>query len=133
MISAVLPENLDLVWKQVEPLLAKGLQLDHFHPIDMYAKILSGELQLWIGYEDDEIHSAGLTRIYDTALSRVLSIEVVGGTRYDEWEGEALEKTTRFAKDNKCNKVEIHGRRGFGRRNRLKDFKEAYTVFEKDI
>lgn len=90
MISRVEPENVGLVWAELEPMILKGLsrgQGDECHPEVMKARIVAGDLQLWAVVEDDELTGACVLSVRDSAVRKVW-VELLAGKNMDSWADE---------------------------------------------
>ncbi len=129
MIALVPAHEVTRVWQDVAPLLQKAVDLapGRYDVVDILTYVLQNEYQLWIGFTDEGIHSAGVTRIYDTPLARVFSILWLGGSNLKDWQDEALAVTRRFALDHGCTIREIVGREGWGR---MTGFEKFSTTFQ---
>ena len=129
MIALVPSHEVVRVWQDVAPLLQMAVDRapGRYEVVDILTNVMQNESQLWIGFDEDQIHSAGITRIYDTPLARVFSIQWLGGNNLKDWQEEALDVTRRFALDHGCTIREIIGREGWGK---MTGFEKFSTTFQ---
>ena len=87
MISLVPSEEVYRIWPDVAPLLQMAIDVtpSRYDLEGLFEELDAGRTQLWIGFDEDyKVHSAGITRIYETQLAKIISIEWLGGERLDE-------------------------------------------------
>ena len=117
IVSAVVREDIPALWHIIEPMLEQALEYspERFDTVDIYADLLTSKLSLWIAIEDEEIVSCAVIRIYDTPLTRVLSLDYLAGKDMESWLNEGHETINRYAYDNKCRRMECRGRPGWSK------------------
>lgn len=102
LISHVLPEQLDLVWNELEPQIIRGLthgQGDECYPELMKAQILNERMQLWaIQDEEQRELRAGVVVSVRDSKTRKVWVELLAGENIDEWASD-LEDTLRTFKE----------------------------------
>ncbi len=135
MISLIPQDHVNNVWSEVGPIIQKAVDQSpgRFDVVDILTEAMLGNVQLWIGFNEDDrkIHSAGITRIYEVPLARVLSIQWLAGSDLQQWIDEAIQTTESFARDQGCTRIEIIGREAWGRI--MKDYHKLHTTFEKEL
>lgn len=114
IITMVYPANISAIWHEVEPLLIPAIdRFKTFTSNGVYERILGGNAQLWVQWEDKVI-AAVVTEFKPYEL----------GVAFNLWLGGALEGGAPlwkkflkvlcdFAKKNKCTWVEDCGRDGW--------------------
>lgn len=95
-------------------------------------KLISGLAQLWIVSRDNvAIVASGTTEILNAnSGARILQITTLGGADLEQWM-HLWPKMEVFAKAEKCDKVRLHGRRGW--QKIMKDYHEPWVTLEKAI
>lgn len=101
LISHVMPEDLDVVWSELEPQIMRGLthgQGDECYPELMKAQILDERMQLWaIQNEEHELRAGVVVSVRDSKTRKVW-VELLAGEDIDEWASD-LEDTLRTFKE----------------------------------
>ena len=93
-----------------------------------------GRQQLWVVYEQDEaIKGVATTEILSYPNKTMLGIQYLGGRDLETWGFSFLEMAEDFAKAVKCSGIEATARKGFWKWFKEYYYKDAYTVFEKEI
>ena len=135
VISLIPPQYIHDVWMQVAPLLERALDRapGRFGAGDMFMLLSRGEYQLWAVFENEVIVASFTTRLYQTPQSKVCCIEWVGGARLHEWIDNVVLIVESFARDNGCQKVEGHGRKGWHKAAVKHGWHELATTWEHDL
>ena len=88
-ISYVPPKDVGLIWKQIEPLLLKPLEIDGFAymPKDIFDSLLKKKMQLWISWnvKQNNVEAAIVTEIIDYPRLRSCRYFLAGGTNMKSW------------------------------------------------
>lgn len=135
-ITAVPTDLIAGIWKEVAPLLHPAVERSNgrWTMQTLLIALKEGKQQLWIVYEQDEaIKGVATTEILSYPNKKMLGIQYLGGRDLDTWGLSFLEMAEDFAKAVKCSGIEATARKGFMKWFKEYDYKDAYTVFEKEI
>ena len=134
-ISYVPPKDVGLIWKQIEPLLLKPLEIDGFAymPKDIFDSLLKKKMQLWISWnvKTNNVEAAIVTEIIDYPRLRSCRYFLAGGTNMKSWFNPIKERIEQWAKLNKCQRIELVGRKGWVKW--LKDYKQKHIILMKEL
>ena len=134
-ISYVPPEDVGLIWKQIEPLLLKPLEIDGFAymPKDIFDSILKKKMQLWISWngKTNVVEAAIVTEIIDYPRLRSCRYFLAGGTNMKSWFNPMKEQIEQWAIQNNCQRIELVGRKGWVKW--LKDYKQKHIILMKEL
>ena len=132
IISYVPPENVKVIWGQVEPLLLRGIYYDDFSydGRNLLDGILKKDMQLWISWTN-KVESAVLTQITDYPKFKVCRWFLAGGFNMKHWLDEMTNQVETWAKQNKCKRIELVGRKGWLKK--LKDYEAKHIVMTKEL
>ena len=132
IISYVPPQDAGMIWKQVEPLLMKGMKYDdHSHSgKDLYDAVLEKKMQLWISW-NGYVESAILTQLIDYPNFRVCRWFLAGGKNLHAWLDEMTHQVETWAVANEVKRIELVGRKGWIKK--LKDYEEKHIVMTKEL
>jgi len=134
-ISYVPPKDVGLIWKQIEPLLLKPLEIDGFAymPKDIFDSLLKKKMQLWISWnvKTNEVEAAIVTEIIDYPRLRSCRYFLAGGTNMKSWFNPVKEQVEHWAKLNKCQRIELVGRKGWVKW--LRDYKQKHIILMKEL
>ena len=113
------------VWFRVRGLIAAALERGTGETTieEVEEALASGLMLLWLGVDDIEIVSAGITQLSDN----VCTLVAYGGRREDH----LLQTIENYARDEGCKKLRVIGREGW--RRVLKDYRLSHIVLEKAI
>tara|TARA_R110002167_G_scaffold50981_4_gene147936 strand:- start:542 stop:1012 length:471 start_codon:yes stop_codon:yes gene_type:complete len=134
-ISYVPPKDVGLIWKQIKPLLLKPLEIDGFAymPKDIFDSLLKKKMQLWISWnvKQNNVEAAIVTEIIDYPRLRSCRYFLAGGTNMKSWFNPIKEQIEQWAKLNKCQRIELVGRKGWVKW--LRDYKQKHIILMKDL
>ena len=134
-ISYVPPQDVGLIWKQIEPLLLKPLEIDGFAymPKDIFDSILKKKMQLWISWngKTNVVEAAIVTEIIDYPRLRSCRYFLAGGTNMKSWFNPMKEQIELWAIQNNCQRIELVGRKGWVKW--LKDYKQKHIILMKEF
>jgi len=134
-ISYVPPKDVGLIWKQIEPLLLKPLEIDGFAymPKDIFDSLLKKKMQLWISWnvKTNNVEAAIVTEIIDYPRLRSCRYFLAGGTNMKSWFNPIKKQIEQWAKLNKCQRIELVGRKGWVKW--LKDYKQKHIILMKEL
>lgn len=128
-------EDIPALWHIVEPMLEQALEHypDRFDTVDIYADLLTSKLSLWVAIEEEQIVSCAVVRIYDTPISRILSLDYIAGEKIDTWLAEGHTAINRYAYDNKCSRMEGRGRPGWTKPVKELGWKVVAVCYERPV
>jgi len=118
--------DVDAMWPQAEPFLAKALARQHdFAADDIKGFCKNQYMQLWL----IPGHHALVTQIQDKTLCRICMIVLCGGDGL-EFKGEAMTALTGYARAMHCDELRIEGRKGWAP---VLGFEPIATVMRKKL
>ena len=128
------PSDVTKLWGKVEPLITKALKHNHGELIssDILELLLQRRQLLWIGFEDNDIHSAlvGEFITYPRKKAfRVITWSTKSGYHYEEWM-ELFNKIENFARLNGCSVMEAWTRKGLAKKL---NWNHSYSVVVKQL
>ena len=132
-VSLIHPDCVRNCWEEVSPLLEKSIDTAHgrYAMDDILGEIVSFDQHLWVVFDDDRILAALTTRFVEYPGKRMLAGQFLGGERIMQWRDKMLTTLERWAKDSKCEGLEMTGRNGFERVLAPHGLTPEYVVFEK--
>jgi len=127
------PDDVPYVWEDVAPMLAKASvhSEGELEPEDFLEPLSTGEMQLWVAYEDNDIINAAMvTQFIQYPQKKILRIISLAGEDFKEIKNfQAMIEG--FAIKYGCTAIELWGRKGW--KKLLPDWKDAYTVYTKEL
>ena len=100
-------------------------------PEDFIDPLSTGEMQLWVAYEDnDNIHAAMVTQFIQYPQKKILRIISLAGQNFEEIKS-FQSMIEGFAIRYGCTAIEMWGRKGW--KKLLPDWKDSYTVYTKEL
>jgi hypothetical protein len=127
------PDDVPYVWEDVAPMLAKAAvhSEGELEPEDFLEPLSTGEMQLWVAYEDDDnINAAMVTQFIQYPQKKILRIISLAGEDFKEIKNfQAMIEG--FAVKHGCTAIELWGRKGW--KKLLPKWKDAYTVYTKEL
>ena len=136
IITAIPSDKILMLWEEVSPMLAPAVERSHgrWTMEFLLDALRSGQQQLWIVFEGEQpIKGVATTEILDYPNRKMLAIQYLGGKDLDTWGFSFLEIIEDFAKAAGCSGIEGTARKGFWKWMKEYDYKDAYTVYEKEI
>ena len=101
-------------------------------PEDFIEPLSTGEMQLWVAYEDNEsIHAAMVTQFIQYPQKKILRIISVAGEDFKWNITNFQEMIDSFALKYGCTAIELWGRKGW--KKLLPEWKDAYTEYTKEL
>lgn len=135
-VSLVPPEGVEGLWGKVGHLLKKATDMSggRYRLKDLKAKLISGEFQLWVVYDEGLSMLAAITSTFtEYPQYRVLHGQFLGGDRLEEWRDKFCALFDRWGRDNHCKKVEFTGRAGWAKRLAPCGYREIFRVYEREL
>tara|TARA_R110000824_G_scaffold68302_7_gene176823 strand:- start:611 stop:1063 length:453 start_codon:yes stop_codon:yes gene_type:complete len=136
IITAIPSDKILMLWEEVSPMLAPAVERSHgrWTMEFLLDALRSGQQHLWIVFEGDQpIKGVATTEILVYPNRKMLGIQYLGGKDLDTWGFSFLEIIEDFAKAAGCSGIEGTARKGFWKWMKEYDYKDAYTVYEKEI
>jgi hypothetical protein len=99
---------------------------------DIHQMILNREMQLWLTVEDDTVTGALVTQLIDYPRTKACRYVALGGDLHGDFDKiDAI--ITEWAVYNKCDRIELVGRRGWTRALKDMGYNEAYSFVTKKV
>ena len=133
-VVLIQPDDLELVWDEVVPLIEAALKYSEGEviPEDLVQPIKTGKMQLWVAMSGGVI-AAMITEIVVYPRKRVLRVITIAGKDgrgMSRWYG-FLPLVEGFALSNNCSSLEAWTRKGMAKK--LTDWEHKYMVITKDL
>ena len=129
MIIQVPPEDLHIIWNQVEPKIIKALD-DCYTAKDILDGLIQKRFHLFISWKN-EVESAVITEIAQYPQKKICRYFLAGGNNMDNWLEPIQKEIEKFAKLNECQSIEVAGRKGWARK--LKGYEQKVYLFNKEL
>ena len=128
------PSDVTKLWGKVEPLISKALKHNHGELVssDVLKLLLQKKQILWIGFEDNDIHSAliGEFVTYPRKKAfRIVTWSTKSGYHYEEWM-KLFDKIENFARLNGCSLMEAWARKGLAKKL---NWNHSYSIVSKQL
>jgi len=94
--------------------LALKRGFSHWSALNIFEKLLVGEMLLWLSKRGGKIEACSVTQIVNYPLARVLSVLVISGTARKNWMRFEAD-FTEYARKQYCTQMEGYGRGGWQR------------------
>jgi len=126
-------KDIQYVWPKVEPMLDK---VCHRSQGELLAKdylpyIMDGDMQLWLGLDEDKIFISMVTQFIYYPQKKILRVIAIAGEKFLEAHEKFNDMFESFAITNDCSALELWGRKGW--KKMLPDWDSKYIVFTKDL
>jgi len=125
--------DIDLVWPVVLPMLQRAIDLNDgdFDGNHVFERLMEDTMQLFIGYNTDDIIYAAVTELIPYQHNKALRIVLMGGKQINSWvDTKIFEK---FGKLEGCNRIEIVGRKGWVKKLESRGYKQAHYIVTKEL
>ena len=134
MIEGILSKDIEVWWPHVQEYLIPALEhgLGEYSIGDIKKSCKSKDIQLWVKISK-EVEGAFITKISQYPQKNILCVLLLGGKNFSSWRDEADVLLNAFGKENKCEYVELFGRKGWGKLLKDLDYKEQTRLFAKEI
>ncbi len=115
-VGYVLDQNIANVWPKISHWVVEisGGRATSAETLD---QLFKGLTTLWLAFDDETLEPKGFatTRITVYPNLRALTIVMLGGIEFSEWEELMHDAMVLFAKANECTVLELYGRPGWSR------------------
>jgi hypothetical protein len=134
LIEGIKGENIEVWWPLVEEYLNAALEhgLGEYTTEDIKKSCKSKDMQLWVKL-GKEVEGAFITKISEYPQKNILCVLLLGGKNFSSWRDEADVLLNAFGKENKCEYVELFGRKGWGKVLKDLNYKEQTRLYAKEI
>lgn len=134
MIEGILSKDVDTWWPYCEEYLIAALSygLGEYSIDDIRSACKSKNMQLWLNLSH-KVEGAFITKVAEYPQKNMLVVLLLGGDNFKEWKDEADKLLLAFGKENKCEYVELFGRKGWARELKDIDYKEQTRIMTKEI
>jgi hypothetical protein len=125
--------DIDLVWPVVLPMLQRAIDLNDgdFDGNHVYERLMEDTMQLFVGYNTDDIIYAAVTELIPYQYNKALRIVLMGGKQINSWvDTKTFEK---FGKLEGCNRIEIVGRKGWVKKLISRGYKQTHYIVTKEL
>ena len=125
--------DIDLVWPVVLPMLQRAIDLNDgdFDGNHVYERLMEDTMQLFVGYNTDDIIYAAVTELIPYQYNKALRIVLMGGKQINSWvDTKTFEK---FGKLEGCNRLEIVGRKGWVKKLISRGYKQTHYIVTKEL
>lgn len=131
-VSLVPKEYVEGCWDQIEGYLEGAAKYTYgrYTVQDIKDCITDYDYQLWVAFEDDKIYGAVVTEIVHYPQCKMLSMQFTGGVELKKWKNPMLDILQRWARDNRCEKIESPGRPGWARVFRDDGYEAKFITYE---
>jgi len=100
----------------------------------LHAAILNEHQHLWLAFDqDNKIDGVGTTEFVDYPCKRMLAIQFLGGSNFNSWVWDMVDRFNGWATDNYCDGIEATARSGFWKWLEQDGYTRSFTVFEKRL
>jgi len=126
-------EDIDLVWPVVLPMLQRAIDFNDgdFDGNHVFERLMEDTMQLFIGYNTDDIIYAAVTELIPYQHNKALRIVLMGGKQINSWvDTKIFEK---FGKLEGCNRIEIVGRKGWVKKLESRGYKQTHYIVTKEL
>jgi hypothetical protein len=126
-------KDIDLVWHVVQPMLQPAIDLNEgdFDADHVYENLHKETMQLFLGYNTEDIIYAAITEICPYQHNRALRIVLMGGTNINSWVDTDIFEN--FGKLQGCNRIEIVGRKGWIKKLQSRGYKQTHFIVTKEL
>ena len=125
--------DIDLVWPVVLPMLQRAIDLNDgdFDGNHVYERLMEDTMQLFVGYNTDDIIYAAVTELIPYQYNKALRIVLMGVKQINSWvDTKTFEK---FGKLEGCNRIEIVGRKGWVKKLISRGYKQTHYIVTKEL
>jgi hypothetical protein len=125
--------DIDLVWPVVLPMLQRAIDFNDgdFDGNHVFERLMEDTMQLFIGYNTDDIIYAAVTELIPYQHNKALRIVLMGGKQINSWvDTKTFEK---FGRLEGCNRIEIVGRKGWVKKLESRGYRQTHYIVTKEL
>jgi len=125
-------EHVQRVWGSIEQFAERCAKYTYgrFKAVDILHELLTKDQQLWIAFDDKDIHAFWVTEVVQYPQTKILVMHFTGGNRIEEWQTIGLKQLQQFARDTGCTKIESYGRPGWEKVWKNEGYKKRFVFYE---
>ena len=134
IITDVNTEDVSDIWPLVDVMLARAIDQNQgeFTLDDIHGGLLAGLYRLWLVYEDTDILGVAVCEIRNYARRRICYVLLMAGEGFNDWAW-TINSIEEWALDNGADAVAAYTRRGVGKVMQDFEYREVYTVIQKEL
>lgn len=135
-VALLLPEYLPSALPEVEGFLSRAALRTHGRWLvkDIIDELFEEKQHLWVAFEEKgKIVAACTTKLIDYPNGRSLAVQFCGGDNMDRWLDDLLATLDKFARDQKCDAIEMTGRKGWEKTLKGRGWKMSSVTCAKEI
>ena len=135
-VSGIPSSKIKKVWNMCKDYIEMGnnKSKQEMNLEDIYEKLLTADMQLWVIYnEDKEIESVLTTEVVIYPRMKTCRIVTLGGQDLDDWVEQFLDILEKWAIDNDCIAMETACRKGFIKKLEKFGYEHTYTILTKEL
>ena len=131
-IAMVAPDDVSVVWETIEEYIQGAIDHSQGEATleDYYEHLSTGNMQLWLAVDKENILACMVTQIAPYPSKRVLRIIAIGGVEMERWI-QFLPDVEHWALNMGCTSLEVWGRKGWLKI--LRDWECSYHILTKDL
>jgi len=125
-------EHVQRVWGSIEQFAERCAKYTYgrFKADDILHELLTKDQQLWIAFDDKDIHAFWVTEVVQYPQTKILVMHFTGGNRIEEWQTIGLKHLQQFARATGCTKIESYGRPGWEKVWKNEGYKKRFVLYE---
>jgi hypothetical protein len=125
------PKRVHDIWPHVAPLIHGAVTRTNLsHTLDIELDVLGGRSLLWLAWDGAAVKAAATTALLQTDVEKVCVITACSGDGMALWLP-LLAQIERYARDEGCICVRIHGRKGWARV--LDGYRIQHVILRKEL
>ena len=134
MIEGIASKDVETWWPLVQEYLITALEygLGEYSIGDIKKSCSEANMQLWVKL-GKKVEGAFVTKIAQYPQKNILVVLLLGGDNFKEWRNEADKLLVAFGKENKCDYVELFGRKGWSKALKDLNYNEQTRILAKEI
>ena len=131
-IAMISPDDINVVWDRISEYIQQVVDHSRGEATleDYYEHLSTGNMQLWLAVDKENILACMVTQIAPYTSKRVLRIIALGGIEMERWL-EFLPDIEHWAMNMGCTALEAWGRKGWLKI--LRDWECSYHILTKDL
>jgi hypothetical protein len=125
------PQRIHAIWPRVAHLIHGAVKRTNLsHTLDIERDVLAGNGLLWLAWDGRAVKAAATTALINTDAEKACIITACGGDDRRQWLP-LLANIERYARDEGCISIRIHGRKGWARV--LDGYRIQHVILRKDL
>jgi hypothetical protein len=135
-ITMVPPNYAETLWPDVREQLLRAIARSkgRWSERALFNSIVSGHQHLWLAFDSEhKINGVGTTELVSYPSKKMLTIQFLGGDKFNDWVWDMLERFADWARDNNCDGIEATARMGFWKWLQQDGYERSYVVYERSL